>query len=445
LVLSSAGERLHRAAFRSQGIGSTKFMASINTDKETPARLIGRSPRDAAGRRSALLSVTFVNSVQEFPAELGTDGFPAPLEGRWLYRVLEESGLEDQFTFLYALVYERDAPVAAAPLFVMDVPMERVCPEKLLRTLKAIARVLPSVLFQRTLFVGSPGAAQGVVGMRPDTNRRAVLVALQSSLEKKARDLKAELIIWRDMPESISRDLEWLATRSRLFRAVSLPSTIVRFPSARKDDYLAQLKASRRGALKRKLKRSAALVDITTEIVQQPAPFVLDEMFGLFRQTYLRARMKFEDLDRTWFEKISELPTTYFLFLREKRTGAMIAVTACFDGGSMLVARHVGFDYGKPRSWMLYFRLWDALVDWALSKGFTSILTGATSYSAKIETGHELIPLFNYIWHRNAVIHAIYRAVAQQLDWAKLDPGLAKFLKAHPGMESMMRPRHTAE
>ena len=94
---------------------------------------------------------------------------------------------------------------------------------------------------------------------------------------------------------------------------------------------------------------------------------------------------------------------------------------------------------------MLYFRLWDALVDWALSKGFTSILTGATSYSAKIETGHELIPLFNYIWHRNPVIHAIYRAVAQKLDWAKLDQGLAKFLKAHPGMKAMMQPQHTVD
>jgi hypothetical protein len=422
-------------------------MTFTKKHNDIPDELVRRSRqlRDADERGSALLTVTFVNSVAEIPAELETDGFPMPSEGRWLYRALEQSGLEDQFTFLYALVYERGAPVAAAPLFVMDVPMERVCPEKLLKTLRTIACVLPSVLFQRTLFVGSPGAAQGSIGIRAEASRRAVLFALQSSIEKKARDLKAELIIWRDMPVSVVQDLEWLTERSRLFRAPSLPSTIVRFPSARKADYLGQLKACHRGALKRKLRRSAALVDVTVQIVQHPAPALLDEMIGLFRQTYLRARTKFEDLNRAWFEKISELPTTYFLLLREKQTGIMLAVTACFDGGSMLIARHVGFDYEKPRPWMLYFRLWDALVDWALSRGFTSILTGATSYSAKIETGHELIPLFNYIWHRNPVIHAIYRAVAQKLDWAKLDQGLAKFLKAHPGMKAMMQPQRTVE
>jgi hypothetical protein len=422
-------------------------MTFINEHNDIPDELVRRSRqlRDADERRGALLTVTFVNSVAEIPAELETDGFPTPLEGRWLYRALEQSGLEDQFTFLYALVYERGAPVAAAPLFVMDVPMERVCPEKLLKILKTIARILPSILFQRTLFVGSPGAAQGTIGLRSGASRRAVLFALQSSIEEKARDLKAELIIWRDMPASMAPDLEWLTERSRLFRAPSLPGAIVRLPSARKDDYLGQLKASRRGALKRKLRRSAALLDITAQMVQHPAPALLDEMVGLFRQTYLRARMKFEDLNRTWFEKIGDLPTTYFLFLREKQTGAMLAVTACFASGSMLIARHVGFDYGRPPSWMLYLRLWDALVDWALSRGFTSILSGAMSYSAKIETGHDLIPLFNYIWHRNPVIHAIYRAVAQKLDWAKLDQGLAKFLKAHPGMKAMMQPQRTVD
>jgi hypothetical protein len=415
-------------------------MASINTENDIPLPLArhARWPRGADEKQSAPLTVTFVDSVAAIPAELGAGGFPRPLEGDWLYSVLEQSGLKDQFTFLYAVVHQRASPVAAAPLFVMDLPMERVCPEKLLKTLRTIARVLPSVLFQRTLFVGSPGAAQSAIGVRPGTSRRAVLLALQSAFEKKARDLKAELIIWRDIPASFWEDFEWLTAHSRLFRAASLPGAIMRFRSARKEDYLDQLKPTHRRALKRKLRRSASLVDVTVHIVQHPEPILFEEMFALFRQTYLRARMTFEDLSRTWFEKISECPTTSFLFLRETRTGAMIAVTACFDCSPMLVARHVGFDYGKPRSWLLYFRLWDALVDWALSEGFSSILTGGTSYSAKIETGHDLIPLVNYIWHRNIVVHAVYRAVAQTLDWTKLDKGLAKFLKAHPDMEATM-------
>jgi len=71
-------------------------------------------------------------------------------------------------------------------------------------------------------------------------------------------------------------------------------------------------------------------------------------------------------------------------------------------------------------------------VDWALSRGFTSIHGGQTTYGAKIEMGHDLIPLVNYIWHRNFLLHLIYGRIVRGLDWAKLDEGLALFLKAHP-------------
>jgi hypothetical protein len=103
----------------------------------------------------------------------------------------------------------------------------------------------------------------------------------------------------------------------------------------------------------------------------------------------------------------------------------------CFRSGACLINKYLGLDYTKPKAW-LYFRLWDAAVDWALSEGFTSIHSGQTTYPAKIEMGHELIPLVNYVWHRNPLFHAIYGRIAGGLDWAKLDEGLASYLKAHP-------------
>ena len=266
------------------------------------------------------------------------------------------------------------------------------------------------------------------------------MFALQSALERKARDVGAELIIWRDMPEDVSRDLEWLTKRRRLFRAVSFPSTVVRFRSNKKADYLAQLKASHRRKLQSKLRRSADAVSVSVEIVRNPAPKVLDEMSHLFRQTYLRAKIKFEELPRAWFANIAKLSTTSFVVLREKKSGRMIAVAACFASGPMLIARHVGLDYSNPMSWKLYFRLWDAIVDWGLSEGFTSVLSGQSAYVAKIQLGHELVPLFNYIWHRNPFMHAIYRSVGQRLGWAMLDEGLAPFLKVHAGAE-IKKPR----
>jgi hypothetical protein len=422
-------------------------MSSISTGNylapelaRTRALAMPKSMRSKTTRRSAPFSVSFVNNAAEIPEELWTATFAPPIEGRWLYEALEKSGLGDQFMFFYALISQNGTPVAVAPLFLMDVPIEEVTPEALLKPIRFIARFLPSVLYQRTLFVGCPCATEGNIGVLSGVDRPAVLLALQEGLEKKAHRLNAELIVWKDIAPGLSAHLDVLMANRRLFRAISLPATLVRFSSQRKNDYFTNLKGSRRFALRKKLKLSASEVDVTTEVLQQPAPEELDEIFALFRQTYLKSKNKFEELNRTWFEKIAELPWTYFIVLREKHTGEMIAFMTCFGCGSRLINKYVGFDYTKPKSWLLYFRLWDAVVDWALAKGFLSIHSGQTTYRAKIEMGHDLIPLVNYIWHRNYLLHSIYARIVRNLDWANLDEGLALFLKAHPDVAAAVLP-----
>lgn len=79
-----------------------------------------------------------------------------------------------------------------------------------------------------------------------------------------------------------------------------------------------------------------------------------------------------------------------------------------------------------------FFRLWEAAVDLALSRGFSAIVSGRSSYQAKIETGHRLVPLNNYCRHRNFSLHYIYRILGRRVKWASLDDALARFLKAHP-------------
>ena len=179
-----------------------------------------RGVPDEAIRPSEAYAVTFVNSASEIPDQLWAT-FSPPLEGRWLYEALEQSDLDSQFTFLYARISRNGVPVGVAPAFVMDVPIEQVTPEALLKPLRTLARVVPSILYQRTLFLGCPCSTEGTIGVLSGTGRRAVLLALQDALEKKARKLRAELIVWKDMPESMLFDLDWVMKRRRLFRVVS--------------------------------------------------------------------------------------------------------------------------------------------------------------------------------------------------------------------------------
>jgi hypothetical protein len=376
--------------------------------------------------------IEFLETASQIPNNLWDACFQPPAEGRWWYETLDQSGIEDQFAFFYCLIKHLGRPAGIAPIFVMDVPVDRMAPQEFLRLLRLAGKIVPSVLSQRTIFVGSPILDETRVGLISHVDRRAALLSLQDALEKKADELRAAMIVWKDFPESSSADLKWLSRQRRLFHVISYPNTIVEFSSHRKEDYFAAMKGSRRRKLKTKLRRSREQVALGVEVVQHPDAKTLDDIFGLFWQTYEKSPAKFERLNRKFFEIIAEKQATLFIILREQGTGDMIAFMLCLDMGERLVNLFIGMDYSRPKEWMLFFRLWDAAVDLALSRGFSAIVSGRSSYEAKIETGHKLVPLNNYCRHRNFFLHIIYRAIAQTVRWASLDEALARFLKAHP-------------
>ncbi len=384
-------------------------------------------------------SVRFVQSESQIDPALWDACFAPPLEGRWWYSTLEQCGLEDQFSFLYGVLHRDGIPVGIAPAFVMDFPVALVAPPALQRGIEGLGRMFPSLFFPRSLFVGSPCADEGTVGMLRGVDSRSALLALQQALETQARVLGAALLVWKDFPAPQAADLEWLAKQRRLFRVASFPGTIVELPVRSKDAYFAALKGSRRHALRKKLRRSAARVDIRVEIVQGPDGRTLDALFGLFWQTYQKATTRFEKLNRKFFEVVAARPESHFILLRERSSDEMVAFMLCFDLGSRVINKFIGIDYRRPRDWLLYFRLWDAAVDWALSRGADAIQSGQTGYAPKIETGHRLVPLTNYCAHRNRLVHAIGRAFARHITWSTLDDDLARFLKAHPGFELSRR------
>ena len=377
--------------------------------------------------------VEFVKSASQIPDELWETCFRVPGEGRWWYEALEQSGIEDQFTLSYGLIKHLGRPVGLAPVFVMDIPVEQVAPPEFLRLLRLIGKIVPSVLYQRTLFVGSPILDESRVRLISEVNRRAALLAFEIALEAKADEIRACLIVWKDFPESSSAEMNWLSQQRRLFRVISLPNTIVELPSRRKEDYFAAMKRSRRQNLKRKLKRSREQVTLSVEIVQRPDAKTLDAIFHLFWQTYEKSTSKFERLTRKFFEAFAEKQATLFVILRENVTGEIVAFCLCFDMGDRLISMFIGIDYSRPKQWMLFFRLWEATLDVALARGFPAIVNGRSSYEVKIETGHKLIRLNNYCRHRNVLFNIIYGVVAQRVDWASLDGGLARFLKTDPG------------
>src|ERR1700757_2428275 len=114
--------------------------------------------------------VEFLETASQVPNDLWEACFPPPAEGRWLYESLDQSGIDEQFTFFYGVIRHLGRSIGIAPIFVLDVSLEEVAPQQFLRLLRLIGKIVPSVLCQRTLFVGSPILDESRIGLISDAN-----------------------------------------------------------------------------------------------------------------------------------------------------------------------------------------------------------------------------------------------------------------------------------
>lgn len=387
------------------------------------------------------LAVRWVDSEGDIPARVWDACFGPPHEGAWWYRAMERGGLNDQFSFSYAVIEQHESgqatPVGIAPTFVMDLPLEIVAPPILQRALRVVERVSTRLTRVRTLFVGSPCADEGRLGLLPGVDPRQAVRVTQTAVAARAKSLGTRLTVWKDMDAELSRVLREEAQAHELVEVVSFPGTRIAVPPGGVAGYMKSLKGSNRSNIKRKLRRSDEMGPLDVAVVQHPGPAQQREIFELFWQTYERATTKFERLTPEFFALLAACEQSWFVTLRHPQSGKLAAFMLCFrmgdEVGGRVINKFVGFDYAMDPDWFLYFRLFAAAMDWASSIGAGEMQSGQTGYSAKLTLGHTLVPLTNFAVHRWGIVNRILRLVAKGIDWDSLDHDLAERAKGASG------------
>lgn len=382
----------------------------------------------AALDETGTVGVEWFASAADLPDALWSRCFPASLEGRWWYLALERAGLEAQFTFAYAGLRRGGELVGIAPTFLMDLSLDLVAPDELGPVIKALRPLFPALRYQRTLFVGSPCSEEGTVGLLPDVTLVSVLPALQAALNRRAKSLRAHMIVWKDLPEPAARDLRGFMDTGGLFEIPGYPGTLIAQAPRDFDAYLAGLTSQRRHNLKKKLKTSYAEIQLTVEVIRHPESAMLGEIWPLFWATYEKSTTRFEVLTPAFFEQMAALDFAYFIVLREQASGRAMAFMLCYFEGGLAVNKFLGFDYGVDPKAFLYFRLWEAFVRWAAERGASALQSGQTGYRPKLDLGHELVPLATFSRHRNPLLHAVYARVARGVTLSTLDEALKVYL-----------------
>jgi uncharacterized protein len=334
--------------------------------------------------------------------------------------------------FSYAVLSMEGRVVGLAPCFLHDVPISLVAPSAVAFVLRQLASVWPRVGFQRTFFVGSPCAEEGTVGLVPGVKLADVIDELRAAVCAKAHALGAAMIVFKDFPAADRAALATDGGHRGFFSTVSYPGTVVTLPAPDKDAFYRSLSHTPRHNLLKKLRRSRAILALETTVVPRPSERELDEIFGLFMQTYEKGKTKFEQLDRRFFERIRETDCTRFILQRDAASGELVAFMLVFCLGDRVINKFIGFDYRRGGQTYLYFRLFDAALDFAYAHGAKELQSGQTGYRAKLDLGHRLVPLFNVFRHENRLVHALFRLIGRRIAWHSLDPDLAVYLRAHP-------------
>ncbi|MFI5356088.1 MAG: hypothetical protein ACHQ4G_02010 [Opitutales bacterium] len=372
------------------------------------------------------IQVEFVARVGDLPETLWADCFPAPLEGRFWYHTLENCGLEQQFTFYYALIKAAGRPVGIAPCFRHEVPISLVAPAPVAWVLRQLARVFPRVGYQHTFFVGSPCGEEGTIGLGRGVALADVINPLREAIVAKACELGTPMIVFKDFPEP---DLAVLTRPSRageFVPSVSYPGTVVALPPGGKEAYYRSLTHNRRHNLLKKLRRSRERLPLETSVVAQPNARELAEVFGLFRQTYERGRTKFERLGPEFFAQIAAQEPARFILQRDPVSGGLVTFMLVFCLGDRVVNKFIGLDYARGGDTYLYFRLFDAALDFACARGAQELQSGQTGYRAKFDLGHRLVPLGNAFHHRWRPVHVLFRTIGRRITLGSLDSDLAR-------------------
>lgn len=357
------------------------------------------------------ITCKILDSISLIPRKDWDDIFGDIPEGYMFFKTLEESKLSE-FSFYYLVLYQDRSPLLIAPLFTGDFPLDIVIEGPLNKVIQCLRKVFPRFLIMKTLFCGSPFGERGIMGIKKDApDEKALLRTVTTALEEFGRENKIPLTMFKDFPESDIRLLREL-TKAGFFQLESFPSVIIEIGVNSIEEYFQSLSYATRKNLRRKIKKAHAQGEVKIEI-RDSVEDILEEVYGLYLNTYSAGRIRFEKLTREFFLRTACNLAPQAKFVLYYAEGRLAAFNLCFQYRDLLIDKFIGFDYETARKYNLYFLSWCFNVEHCIKESIRYYQTGQTDYEPKIKLGGKLIPLFVYLKHRNLLLTFVFRQLSK--------------------------------
>jgi predicted N-acyltransferase len=323
----------------------------------------------------------------------------------------------------YISVFKADKLVLIAPVFVTDYALDTTVQGVLKFFTTGIRHLFPRLLSLRILCVGSAVTDSAQIFFA-DAPSETILQCLNDKLAEVASLENASVIAFKDIIEADFKQLKTPLQNLGYSAVDNMPVAFNTINFNCLDDYLSTLSYSTRKSLRRKMKNLAQL-----RIEEHDGmPPNLDEITKLYLNCYEKSELKFEQLNREFFENLAKLLPNNFRFVlyyaKDKNSEKLIGFNCLLHGNGVLMDKYIGLDYDISQQVNLYSLSWLHNIQMCIRDGFHTFQSGQAAYETKLSLGATLTQTYILFKHRNPLINPILKLASRVLAYGNFDPAL---------------------
>lgn len=311
-----------------------------------------------------------------------------------LLRAVEKS-LWGDLKVAYLTIESSDEMLSFMPVYHgTNVNINALLPEKFQEIYNKIVTFVGSGIKTTFLIAGSLISDKGWVPLLDGCDSLRVVENMVDYIDTFSRSINVKVCMIKDIHTSFPDELMSKIEGGGFAKLYSLPTVTINTDFKNFDGYTGSLsKNSRKHS--RKVEKSA---DEKFEFqVIEKYSHMIDDIFPLFRSTYLKAKYQFDEaLPKFFYEcSLSESPKTELIVCRYNNdiVGALIN----FYNDDEQLNKRIGIDYNCEHTPLIYTSLMYKGIRSAIEKGVKKVYLGQSTYVPKIRLGGEIEDEYFYV------------------------------------------------
>ena len=348
-------------------------------------------------------------SAAEWDSVLGPDDL---LMSHRFVEACQQARIEDA-AFWHLLISKNDKTIGVATLHRMFVNLELLTSGLTRKLVDQLKARWPGFLRLPVLFCGLPvSCGQPCLKISCDAQFEQACAAVVEVMERIAATTSTHLLCFKEFDPDASERMDFVLSRG-YFRAFSLPSCSMSLTWDSFSSYLASMRASYRRQVRSSLR---ARLEAGLQVHRLEKNFACSEtIFGLYRQTILRAQQRLETLNPEFFRLLNVSLGQQAEVILIELDGRPLAMALMLFTGNVATFLFAGMDERRQPQWQLYQNLLVEVVAASIDAGATRLELGQTSYAMKSRLGAEESPRYLYLRYRGLLKHSLLRGFSPVL------------------------------